>query len=195
MTATPICPGRVSRRPRRPRQSAGMEGRQPPRARHPRHGRHGALLCGRARDAPLRHAHGRANAPLLLRDRRRPDRRVLRDPRHAYVRQARRRSHRPRAPVRPPLVQVVERGGAARAAGTAACGGHRGHSRRRSRHHALDLLHRPQRHRARGVVVGARGDGARRLHRQWLYSDPNPVPALAELAAGHLAEVPKTQLV
>ena len=70
-----------------------------------------------------------------------------------------RRHPRPEGgPVRPPLVQPPGRGGARVAAPPVEGARLRGHRRRRPRGHALDLLHRPQRHRARGVVVGHRRD-------------------------------------
>ena len=73
----------------------------------------------------------------------------------------------------------------------------RGHRRGRPRVHPLDLLHRPQRHRPRGVVVGARRHRPRRrLRRRALFADPDPVPAVAELrTTGELSSVPQTRLV
>ena len=56
-----VCNRSTSRR-------TALERHQPPRTGHARHGRHGALLRGRARHAPRRDDDGRPDAALLLRD-------------------------------------------------------------------------------------------------------------------------------
>ena len=91
------------------------------------------------------------------------------------VRQARRRPERPRHPARPHLVRRPRRARARDAAQAAARGRLRGHDGRRPRLHPLRLLHRPQRHRARGVVVGRRRHRpADRLQRRCALRRPRP---------------------
>ena len=137
---------------------------------------------------------------LLLRVRSRADRRLLRVPgrRARAVRQAGRHPRPAGDPVRPPLVQPPRRGGARVAAPPAEGARLRGHRRRRPRGDALDLLHRPERHRARGVVVGDRRDRPRTPTTATATSSPTPTrcPAFRELATtGQLAYVPATRLV
>ena len=172
-----------------------MERREPPRARHTRHGRHRSLLRGRARHAAVRHADGRADAPLLLRDRRRPDRCVLRDSRYADVRKAAGGPHRPRAPVRPPVVRLSSEDEL--------------HALQERLHAAGCEVTRVVDHGIMHSIYFTDPNGIA-LEASWwvhgatgrddytdpeLYSDPNPVPALAELAAGRLEAVPATHLV
>ena len=115
--------------------------------------------------------------------------------RRGDVREARRRSERPGHPARPHLVRRARRAHARDAAQAAARGRVRGDHGGRPRVHPIGLLHRPERHRARSVVVGRRRHrSAVRLHRRSLFGDPDPVPAVAELQAGGLADLPTTHL-
>ena len=175
---------------------AAMAGHQPPRARHARHGRDGALLRGHARHAPRRHDDGGTDAPLLLRDGARQHDRVLRGEGRRDVRQAGGRSHRPGHPARPPLVRRARRARARDAAQAAARRGLRGHRGGRPRVHPLGVLHRPERHRARGIVVGRRRHRPAEPTTTTASCSPTrePVPAVAELRAGGVDALPETHL-
>ena len=161
---------------------------------------HGFRAAALARHQPPRadhHRHGR-DRPLLPRGPRRPTRRDDRHPAASgttssssvpsrpspssstrassstAVREAGRHPRPEGDPVRPPLVQPARRGGARVAAPPAEGARLRGHRRRRPPGDALDLLHRPQRHRARGVVVGDRRDRSRHRLRRQRTSSPMP---------------------
>ena len=100
--------------------------------------------------------------------------------------------------VRPPLVRPRRRRGAARPAGPAQAAQLRGHRRRRPRLHPVDLLHRPERHRARGVVLGARPDRSRRrLDSTTSGCSATPIRCRRSPSsrAGALQHVPATKLV
>jgi hypothetical protein len=138
---------------------------QPPCPDHQRYGRHGAVLRRRARRPADRHDRPSRVPPLLLRDRHRELGGVLRvhEPRGRAVREASRRAPPARRAVRPPVVRARRRRSAARTARTTEERQLRGHRRGRPRVHPVDLLHRPERHRARSLVVDVRPHGSRRV--------------------------------
>ena len=144
---------------------APLAGDQPPGPRDARHGRHRALLPRRARHARRGLARERADAPLLLRDRRQntvaffewdgPDV----DPKRRRSRPASRRRSRPSSTTSRSTCPTSRPSTCRRSAASVR---RRGHRDRRPRLHAVGLLHRPQRHRPRGQLLGRRPDRSRR---------------------------------
>ena len=168
--------------PERRRHGAGIRdpalaGRQPSCPRDPRHGRHRPVLCRRARHAGRGDDEGRAHAPLLLRDRPAEHGGVLRDRRDRDVRKAGGRPAVPDDPVRPSVLQPAGRAWAARPAPAAARRRVRVHRGRRPRVRPLGVLHGPERHRARSVVVGDRRHRAARPTTRTSASSRIPSPS------------------
>ncbi len=187
--------GATNGRHRRSARSAPLARDQPPRAGDARHGRDRPVLRRCPEHAPRRNHHGGPDAPLLLRDEPGQHGGLLRGRGRRDVRQGGRRPHRSRHPTRPHLLRRARRTRAGAVAQAAPRGGFGGHHGRRPRLHPLGVLHRSERHRARGVVVGRGRHGpAVGLQRSALFGDPDPVPAVVELQAGGITDVPRTRL-
>ncbi|CAA9227251.1 MAG: hypothetical protein AVDCRST_MAG20-918, partial [uncultured Acidimicrobiales bacterium] len=161
------------------REPGPLAGRAPPGPGDDRHGRHRSLLPRRAGRPAGGHPRHRGLPSLLLRDRARRHARVLRV--HRPARRALRQAGRGAVPagvtVRPPVAAPRRRGRPLPAPAPPEGARLRGDRRDRPRHHAVHLLQRQQRDRARGVVVDGRPDGpARRPRRRPPLLGPGPGP-------------------